>query len=119
MLDAAAEVIAASSDPTAVDRAAGEGARRRTGLAGDIVAQVRGRLWPSPPALTAVKVPGGGVAWPPSFRPQQAVVPLGLTPQVWCRPALTAVKAPAGGVAWPKLSLPQQARAPFVLTPQL
>ena len=73
----------------------------------------------APPALTAVKVPAGGVAWPSSSAPQQATVPFVLTPQVWSLPALTAVKVPAGGVAWPSPLTPQQATVPFVLTPQV
>ena len=67
-----------------------------------------------PPALTAVKVPAGGVAWPLPLRPQQATMPFVLTPQVWKPPALTAVKAPVGGVAWPKSSEPQQETVPVV-----
>ena len=54
------------------------------------------------PALTAVKVPAGGVALPSTFEPQQASAPFVLSPQLWMTPALTAVKVPAGGVAWPK-----------------
>ena len=59
------------------------------------------QVW-SPPALTAVKVPGGrgGLALE-RCAPQQATVPFVLIPQVWRWPALTAVKVPAGGVAWP------------------
>ena len=34
------------------------------------------------PALTAVKVPAGGVAWPSLSWPQQATVPFVLTPAV-------------------------------------
>ena len=40
------------------------------------------QVW-KPPALTAVKVPAGGVAWPLPLRPQQARVPFVLSPQVW------------------------------------
>ena len=32
------------------------------------------QVW-RPPALTAVKVPAGGVAWPLALSPQQATVP--------------------------------------------
>ena len=53
------------------------------------------------PALTAVKVPAGGVARSKAFEPQQARVPFVLIAQVWALPALTAVKVPAGGVDWP------------------
>ena len=40
------------------------------------------QVW-SAPALTVVKVPAGGVAWPKSLSPQQARVPSVLIPQVW------------------------------------
>src|SRR5205823_6215003 len=43
----------------------------------------------SPPALTWLKAPAGGVAWPLSLLPQQASVPSAFTPQVWLPPALT------------------------------
>ena len=86
----------------------GEGAGGRGGLAVAVVAPagegavrpVSPQVW-MPPALTAVKVPAGGVAWPLPLRPQQATAPFVLIPQVWKPPALTAVKVPAGGVAWP------------------
>ena len=67
------------------------------------------QLW-KPPALTAVKVPAGGVAWPSTLSP-----PAGercrssLSRRCGSRPALTAVKVPAGGVAWPSALSPQQA----------
>ena len=103
----------------------GECAGRRRGLAEAIVAPAGdGAARPHPqewnlPALTAVKVPGGGVAWPSALRPQQATVPSVLIPQVWRWPALTAAKVPAGGVALPKPLSPQQARVPFAFIPQV
>ena len=39
------------------------------------------QVWESP-ALTWVKVPGGGVAWPKKLYPQQATVPSLFSPQV-------------------------------------
>ena len=42
------------------------------------------QVW-SAPALTAVKVPAGGVAWPTSLSPQHATVPFVRSPQVWRR----------------------------------
>ena len=66
------------------------------GLAPDLIARLAERV----PALTAVKVPGGGVDWPSAFQPQQASVPFVRRPQLWWPPALTAVKLPAGGEAW-------------------
>ena len=39
------------------------------------------------PALTEVKVPLGGLAWPEALLPQQARVPSVLTPQAWKAPA--------------------------------
>ena len=52
-------------------------------------------------ALTAVKVPAGGVDLPSSLLPQQARVPSVLTPQLCQPPALSAVNVSAGGVDWP------------------
>jgi hypothetical protein len=73
----------------------------------------------SPPALTCVKVPAGGVLWPRPFHPQQASVPSVFSPQVWLLPAVTWVKVPAGGVLWPPSFRPQQATVPSVLRPQV
>jgi hypothetical protein len=55
-----------------------------------------------PPAPTWVKVPAGGVHWPESFCPQQAMLPSVLSPHVRLFPALTRVNAPAGGVLSPE-----------------
>ena len=52
-------------------------------------------------ALTDVKVPVGGVAWPELLLPQQAMFPLLLTPQAKRLPALMDAKVPPGGVASP------------------
>ncbi len=41
-------------------------------------------------ALTWMKTPAGGLAWPLSLFPQQATVPSLRSPQVWKKPALTA-----------------------------
>jgi hypothetical protein len=83
-----------------------------------LIAQVWNR-----PALTAVKVPDGGVAWPWSSKsgawPQQVSVPSVLIAQAWYRPALTAVKVPVGGVARPFPLEPQQASVPSVLIAQV
>ena len=70
----------------------------------------------APPALTAVNLPGGGVARPPPPSPQQVAVPSVLTPQVCAVPALTEVNVPGGGVARPLSSLPQQRTEPPVVT---
>src|ERR1019366_7690015 len=45
------------------------------------------------PALTAVKVPGGGVDSPKLLTPQQTIVPSVLRPHVCHTPALTDVKS--------------------------
>ena len=55
------------------------------------------QVW-SPPALTDVKVPAGGVDWPEPLSPQQATVPSSAPRRCGWPPALTAVKVPAGGV---------------------
>ena len=47
------------------------------------------------------KEPAGGLVSPKSSKPQQAMEPLLLTPQVWSAPALTETKEPAGGLASP------------------
>jgi hypothetical protein len=49
--------------------------------------------------------------------PQQATVPLALTPHAVEDPALMDVKTPEGGVAWPKRLSPQQAMVPAVCIP--
>ena len=69
------------------------------------------------PALTDTKVPAGGVAWPESLLPQQAMVPAVFTPQANRVPVLTDAKVPAGGEDSPCPLKPQQAAAPAVLTP--
>jgi hypothetical protein len=43
------------------------------------------------PALTDVKVPAGGVAWPEVFDPQQTMVPSVASAHAWSSPTLTAV----------------------------
>ena len=102
-----------------------EGTHWRRGLAGSIAAPAGDgpsllipQVW-SHPALTEVKEPAGGVAWPYSSLPQQATEPLLLTPQVCATLALTEVKEPAGGVAWPYSYLPQQATEQSPFTPQV
>ena len=73
----------------------------------------------SPPALTWVKVPAGGMVSPWSLKPQQATVPSPLTPQVWMLPALTSVKVLPGGLAWHSLMRPQQTTVPSLMTAQV
>ena len=73
------------------------------------------QLW-SPPALTELNVPGGGVDSPSSFLPQQATVASVRTAQVWSPPASTALNVPPAGVACPWLFEPQQASAASTLT---
>jgi hypothetical protein len=58
------------------------------------------QVWNSP-APTLVKLPAGGFAWPYTFEPQQATVPVVVIPQVWYSPALTLVKLPEGGIVCP------------------
>src|SRR5437762_2885867 len=70
------------------------------------------------PALTWVKVPTGGVAWPYVLSPQQATVESALTPHVCRYPALTCVNGPGGGVAWPYVLSPQHWSVPSILSPQ-
>ena len=64
------------------------------------------------PALTAVNVPGGGVAWPSSLWPQQATVPLVRRPQACAPPALTDVEGARRGVqAIPVVQAPADDRS--------
>ena len=76
------------------------------------------QVW-KPPALTDVKVPPGGVAWPAVSLPPAgdgAVRPHGAGVLL---AGAHRVKVPAGGVDLPKCCEPQQARVPSVRTPQL
>ena len=61
----------------------------------------------------------GGVDWKKELSPQQATLPLMVTPQVWYPPALTLWKVPVGGEVWPSVSHPQHVTLPLVVTPQL
>src|SRR5436190_1462009 len=66
---------------------------------------MRARLVLSPqvcpsPALTAAKLPVGGLAWPKRLLPQQVSLPFAFTPQVWTAPASTLpARTPAGAAA--------------------
>src|SRR5438067_2485399 len=73
------------------------------------------------PALTWVKVPTGGVAWPYVLSPQHWSVPSILSPQASEPPALTSVNVPVGGVRFQQVSVlsvlrPQNERDPATLT---
>jgi hypothetical protein len=63
-----------------------------------------------------MKVPDGGLVFK-SLLPQQATVPLALTPHAQEYPALMDVKTPEGGEAWPYVLSPQQAIVPAVCIP--
>ena len=54
-----------------------------------------------PPALTALKVPAGGVAWPMPLSPQQATVPSVLHAAGVEAAGADRGEGAAGGVAWP------------------
>ena len=71
------------------------------------------------PALTAVKLPLGGVARLLLFKPQQAIAPPLRSAQEWSLPALIAVKLPLGGAARLLVFRPQQAIVPVLRSPQL
>ncbi len=67
--------------------------------------------------LTAEKAPAGGVAWPASLAPQQAMLPSTAMPQAWL--SLTAAwrSETLGGV--PVIGTPQQLTVPAVARAQL
>ena len=76
-----------------------------------------------PPALTAVKVPAGGVAWPLELAPQQARVPfvLDAAGEVTVPAARPRRRRRCPRAGWPGRSRcrPSRRAVPFVLTPQV
>ena len=70
------------------------------------------------PALTDLKGPPGGKAWPYSLEPQHMTVSSLFMAQLYATPALTDLKVPLGGEAWPSQLVPQQASESSSLTAQ-
>src|SRR5450631_1013205 len=70
-------------------------------------------------ATMRMKVPGGGVACPVSFLPQQTTAPPRSIPHVCASPAARSVNTPEGGVARPEPSSPVHATLPSWRRPHM
>jgi hypothetical protein len=92
----------------------GEGARRRTRLAGVVATPANDDA-----ARDRDEGIRGRVAWPNWFSPQQASVLSVLTAQLWNWPAERALKLPVGEASWPLPLLPQQVSEPSPFSAQL